>query len=556
MERRVDLMVALLAVLKAGAAYLPLDPDYPSDRLAFMLADSGAKVLLAHPGIGDKLATTCAQTIRLDGLKSIDALGADDDDPGIEIKPVDPAYVIYTSGSTGMPKGAVISHRAVCNFVLRSVEFHEIRASDVVLQRTPLSFDASVLELFPPLVAGARLVLARAHGQGDGGYLGQLVEREGITVVSVVPSLLDVMLQLPETPRQFAKVRLVACGGEALSPGLRERFFAQLPWSRLHNGYGPTEATVNTTTWECEWPPTRQFVPIGRPHRNVKVYILDPEGEPVPMGVTGELFIGGVGLSDGYIDRRELNAERFVPDSFGLAGARLYRSGDLARFHPDGVIEHLGRADGQLKIRGVRIEPGEVESALMASGDVRECVVVAREDQPGDARLVAYVVPLDGCEVYDRDLRERLRRTLLPQMIPSAFVTLEQLPMTPSGKVDRRALLPDPTAVSLLVDDRVRTATQDAVAGVWAEVLKLDRVGLHDDFFEIGGHSLHAMKVMARLNSQLGADVPLRKLFDDPTIEALAKAVDAAVLESLEDGELERILAEVEAGDSGAELSA
>lgn len=553
MERRADMMVTLLAVMKAGGAYLPLDPDYPLERLAFMFADSGARLLVTQAGVGTSLAESCAgKTICVDGMASISAPSCDDSDLRAPVRPDDPAYVIYTSGSTGRPKGAPIAHRSVCNFVLRSVERHGFRADDIVLHRTPLSFDASAWELYPALVSGGRLVFAQAHGQGDPIHLAMLAEKEGVTVVCVVPSLLQALMEVQDIGRSFQRVRLITSGGEALSAALQQQVLGSLS-CMLHNGYGPSETAVHSTVWECEWPSRRHFVPIGTPLGNVRVYILDADGEPVPIGVKGELYIGGAGVGPGYINRPELNAERFVADTFCRGdGARMYRSGDLARFGPDGVIEFLGRADGQLKLRGIRIEPGEIEAAIMEAGGVHECVVIAREDLPGDVRLVAYIVAQPGASVSERAIRDCLRDTLLPQMIPSAFVFLDRFSLTPSGKVDRRALpAPDLIIKHDHDENRARTPNEMMVASVWSAILRVANIGLTDDFFDIGGHSLHAMRVMASIRERVGVEIPLRRIFECPTVESLARIVDDAVLLSSDEDELSRLIAEVEASGAG-----
>jgi len=345
MERCPDLIVALLAVLKAGGAYLPLDPDYPVGRLAFMQSDSCASVLIAQRGVVDQLAMDSPQTIYIDAAYWDEA--ALDGGTGAEshVAPYNLAYVIYTSGSTGRPKGVMVEHRSVCNFLLRSRDRYDFTASDVVLQRTPLSFDPSVREVFATLAVGARIVLTRPHGHGDPEHLAAMAEEHGVTVLSVVPSLLRVLLDVPEVSRRCRTVRIMPCGGEALSSALQERQAATLT-AALHNLYGPTETTVNATGWKCERGTTRRCIPIGHPLGNVRIYILDSEMEPASIGVVGELYVGGVGVGRGYLNRPELTAERFVPDPFsGVPGARMYRTGDRARFDPDGEVEFLGRSD-------------------------------------------------------------------------------------------------------------------------------------------------------------------------------------------------------------------
>ncbi|MBW8767933.1 MAG: AMP-binding protein, partial [Geodermatophilales bacterium] len=399
-----------------------------------------------------------------------------------------------------------------------------LTADDRVIQKTPFSFDVSVWELFWPLMVGARLVIARPGGHQDAAYLADLIAEQGITTIHFVPSMLQVFLDGPRLDRCGSLVRVIA-SGEALPADLERRFFARLGWTGagLFNLYGPTEAAVDVTVWACEREGRRTSVPIGRPIANTRIHLLDPVLEPVPIGAPGELYIGGVQVGRGYLGRPELTAERFIPDPWGEPGSRLYRTGDLARHLPDGAVEFLGRIDHQVKVRGFRIELGEVEAALAAHPAVREAVVVARADDAG-RRLVAYLVPHpEGAEaplLSLAELRANLSLTLPDYMVPAAWVLLGALPLTPSGKVDRRAL-PAPEGGRLelgAVYVAPRTALEELLAGIWAEVLGLDRVGVHDNFFALGGHSLLAAQVVSRAGEALEIEVPLRLLFEAPTV--------------------------------------
>ncbi|HEX8117689.1 MAG TPA: amino acid adenylation domain-containing protein, partial [Pyrinomonadaceae bacterium] len=393
MERSTELVVSLLAVLKAGAAYLPLDPTYPKERLAFMLEDAAAPVLLTQGRLVGAAPTHRGQTFRVDEQWD-EVEGLSDEDPRVGSDPGNLAYLIYTSGSTGRPKGVMIPHRGICNRLLWMQETYGLTPADAVLQKTPYSFDVSVWEFFWPLIAGARLVVARPGGHQESDYLAALIEREGVTVLHFVPSMLRQFLDDVE-PGSCASVRAVICSGEALGRELQARFEGRLA-AGLHNLYGPTEASVDVSAWACERGSERRGVPIGRPVANTQLYVLDGGMHPVPVGVAGELYIGGIQLGRGYLGRAALTAERFVPDPFGAeAGGRLYRTGDIARHLSGGEIEYLGRGDEQVKVRGHRIELGEIEAALLRHERVRECAVVAREDAPGDKRLVAYLVPAE-----------------------------------------------------------------------------------------------------------------------------------------------------------------
>ncbi len=523
-ERSPELVVALLAVLRAGGAYVPLDPSYPAERLACLVEDAGAPLLLTQERLLERLPPHAAQVLCLD--RDAARVAAESAEPLPQrAEPQSLAYVIHTSGSTGRPKGAMNTHEGVANRLLWMQAEYGLGPGDAVLQKTPFSFDVSVWEFFWPLLAGARLVLAKPGGHGDPAYLSELIERESVTTLHFVPPMLAAFLEAGE-PARCASLRRVVCSGEALPYELTERFREALPGVELHNLYGPTEAAVDVTHWACE-PRERRVVPIGRPVANTRLYVLDPGGEPVPVGAPGELYLGGVQLGRGYLGRPGRTAERWVPDALsGGAGGRLYRTGDRVRWTAAGELEYLGRMDFQVKVRGFRIEPGEIEAALLAHARVREAVVAAREDAPGAGpRLAAYVVPQAGVEVTAAELREHLRERLPEHLVPGAFVVLDRLPLAPNGKLDRRAL-PAPERESE-APAAPRTPTEELLGGIWSEVLGVERVGAADSFFELGGHSLLATQVVSRVRRTLGVELPLRAVFAAPTLAALAGRVDA-----------------------------
>ncbi|SCX40487.1 non-ribosomal peptide synthetase [Variovorax sp. EL159] len=527
--RSFELMVALLAVLKTGAAYLPVDPDFPQDRIAFMLGDAQPVCLITTVALSEALPGQASQLL-LDLPQTIaELVSCADTNPGVAIDPSHPAYVIYTSGSTGKPKGAVVSHRAIVNRLRWMQDRYGLHADDRVLQKTPSSFDVSVWEFFWPLIDGATLVFAKPGGQKDAAYLADLIGREGITTLHFVPSMLEVFLREP-TAGACTSLRRVICSGEALSPALQSQFQQHLS-CELHNLYGPTEAAVDVTAWECLRTPeiesASERVPIGRPIWNTQMHVLDSGLQPVPPGVTGELYIAGVGLARGYLNRPLLSAERFIANPHGAPGSRMYRTGDLACWRHDGSLDFLGRADQQVKIRGLRIEPGEIESVLLKHPQVAQAAVIAREDVAGDKRLVAYVVAADAGDPQATELRAHLAQALPDYMVPSAFVSLPALPLGPSGKLDRKAL-PAPEQQAATPYAAPRTPTEKILAGLWAETLHLQRVGVHDNFFELGGHSLMIVQLISMIRQQFMIDLPVDTLFQVSTIAGLAELLDQA----------------------------
>ncbi|HEX2208454.1 MAG TPA: amino acid adenylation domain-containing protein, partial [Longimicrobium sp.] len=520
LERAPEMVVAILAVLKAGGAYVPMDPGYPRERLAYMLADSRVPVLLTQDRLARLADGFTGTVLRLDTPE-------DDAEPQAipySLFPIPSphglAYVIYTSGSTGRPKGAMNTHRAIANRLAWMQAEYGLDARDAVLQKTPFSFDVSVWEFLWPLMTGARLVLARPEGHRDPAYLAELIRRERITTLHFVPSMLQAFLEQPALEERCTSVRRVVCSGEALGAELVERFHARMPSSAgLHNLYGPTEAAVDVTYWPCARGDERRCIPIGRPVSNTRMYVLDAHGNPTPIGVPGELQIAGVQVGRGYLDRPALTAEKFVPDPFSATGgARMYRTGDLARWTAEGVLEYLGRMDHQVKVRGFRIELGEIEAALADHPAVRDAVATVREDTPGDARIVAYVVPDGTAAPAPDELRRFLSRRLPDHMLPSAWTVMDALPLSPSGKVDRRAL-PAPEAPKRDAARFVppRTPAEQRVAGFWREVLGVEQVGVDDNFFEIGGHSLLLARVHARVLAAFRREVSMLDLFRHTT---------------------------------------
>lgn len=444
-----------------------------------------------------------------------------------------------------MPKGVMISHRAMVNHMLWMLETFRLGATDAIVQKTPISFDASVWEVFAPLIAGSRLIVAEPNGHRDSAYLCRLIQERGANVLQVVPSMLRVLLQENEFA-DCTSLRLVFCGGEALPADLQQKFHARFIKPTLWNLYGPTETTIDATCWECERENPKAPVPIGRPIPNTKVYILDGYLNPVPIGVVGEIYIGGAGVARGYLNRPELTAEKFIYHSFdGEPARRLFRTGDLARYRADGNIEFLGRIDNQVRIRGYRIELGEIESVLAQHAAVSASVVVVGEDFSGDQQLIAYVISQEP-KATASELRDYLKAKLPDSMRPGAFVFLDYLPLTPNGKVDRQAL-PDPDHSQRELTETFvapRNAVEESIAAVWSEILGPKQIGVHDNFFDLGGHSLKATQVVSRLRVKFGSEIPLRHLFEYPTIAELA----AAMVANLSSGEgLGRLLAEVEA---------
>ncbi|MEU2681449.1 amino acid adenylation domain-containing protein [Streptomyces sp. NPDC007107] len=509
--RSVELVVSLLAVLKAGAAYLPLDPDYPEQRLAYMLRDA-APVCAVTDRAGRLPGDTGTPLVVLDGLDVSEYLWVN---PSRPLTPAHPAYVIYTSGSTGRPKGVVVSHAAIDNRLRWMQGAYGLTADDRVLQKTPSSFDVSVWEFFWPLRQGAALVLAEPGGHKDPAYLARLIREQSVTTCHFVPSMLQVFLAEADAEACGSLTR-VFCSGEALPRETAAAFGRALPGAELHNLYGPTEAAVDVTFHACAADATGP-VPIGRPVWNTRLYVLDAALQPCPPGIPGELYLAGRQLADGYLNRPELTASRFVADPFGRPAEHMYRTGDLAHWTEQGEVVYLARTDDQVKLRGQRIELGEIETALTARAGVDAACALVREDRPGEQRLVGYVT--GGADPVA--VRASLARELPEHMVPAAVVVLDAFPLSPNGKLDRRAL-PAPVFGGGAGARRPSDAREEALTRLFAQVLDVGRVGPDDAFFDLGGTSLLAVRLVARVREEFGAELTIGSLFESPTPAALA----------------------------------
>ncbi|WP_141758786.1 non-ribosomal peptide synthetase, partial [Duganella sp. HH105] len=518
-ERSFEMVVGLLAILKAGAAYVPLDPEYPADRLTYMQEDSGIALLLTHSAV--KQGLTVIQGLRVLDLDTLELGDEPSHDPQIPLHGEHLAYVIYTSGSTGRPKGAAIRHRALASCMTWMQQTYALTPADTVLHKAPFSFDVSAWEIFWPLTAGVRLVVANPGDQRDPERITELIRRHQITTLNFVPAMLQAFLAHEGIEAQ-TRLRYVICGGEAMPAATQGEALRRLEGVSLQNLYGPTEATIHVTQWTCR-DDGRALVPIGRPISETKAYVLDGALSAVPQGVAGELYIGGELLARGYLGRPSLSAERFVADPFGEAGERLYRTGDLVRWNGEGQLEYLGRIDHQVKIRGLRIELGEVEAQLLAQPEVRDAVVVAHSGSAG-TRLAGYVSAHVGQEIGAAELRARLGATLPDYMVPSAIMVLDSLPLNANGKVDRKAL-PEPGYDGGQEYEAPQGEVEQALAEIWAEVLQVPQVGRQNNFFELGGHSLMALSVLERMRKR-GMAVQVRTLFQHPVLAAFAQAIE------------------------------
>ena len=523
LERSVEMVTALLGVIKSGGAYVPLDPGLPRERLISILTDADCPVVLTQDRLRQNLADLPCRVFSLDaGWQAAECEStANPDSPTFAVAPV---YVIYTSGSTGRPKGVMITHEGLYNHMLWMQRDYPLDHRDRVLQKTPYTFDASVWEFYLPLLSGATLVMAQPGGHLDSGYLVRTVREESISVIQLVPTMLDLVLE-EDGIESCATLRNLFCGGEALTADLQDRVFSRVG-AELINLYGPTEATVQTVVWRCQRGSRTCLVPIGRPISNTRVYVVDHVMNVVPIGMVGELYLGGICVGRGYLGRPDLTAEKFIPDHFGdAAAARLYKTGDLARYRRDGTIECLGRVDHQVKFRGFRVELEEIEAALSRHPAIRGAIVNPVEYAPGQSHLVAYIVGRKRITASFSDLRNYLRELLPDYMIPSSFVLLRSLPLLPNGKVNRRALSemealkPEVAAGYVPPRDEI----ERTLAGIWRDVLKVETVGVTDNFFDLGGHSLLMFQMHAMLRKEFARDLSTIDLFKYPTIAALAQ---------------------------------
>ena len=530
-ERSLAMMVGLLGILKAGAAYVPLDPTYPQERLTFMLEDAQPPVVLTQELLAVGLPDNGAQLVCLDAHWPTIAQYRDDNPVG-GARADQVAYLLYTSGSTGQPKGVLGVHRATLNALAWMWQAYSFAAHEVCCQKTPISFGDSIQELLGPLLRGIRTVLIPDAVLKDLPRFVHTLARHRVTRLILVPSLLRTLLDtVSDLQDRLPNLTLWFTGGEALSSDLWQRFRECLPHCHLVNLYGASEASDDTTWYDLSLAPHElACVPIGRPIANTQVYVLDPHLQPVPIGIPGELYVGGASLTRGYLHHPELTAERFIPHPLSYEpGARLYKTGDLVRYQSDGHLEYIGRLDHQVKLRGIRIELGEIEAALAQHPAVRETVVIVREDRPGALHLVAYIVPAQEPAPTHRELRRFLETQLPAAMVPSVFVMLETLPLTPSGKVDRRGL-PEPNPSRAALEDEYvapRTPVEQQVAIIWRHLLGLERVGIHDNFFELGGHSLLAMQIVSRVRDATHVEVSLLHFFETPTVAGLVAIIEA-----------------------------
>jgi amino acid adenylation domain-containing protein len=528
LERSLDMVIALLAVLKAGAAYLPLDPQYPQERLRFMIEDSGVRVLLSHQQVLQTVELTESEQVRVINLDSErERINAEsEEEVNVEVDADNLAYVIYTSGSTGQPKGVCIPQRAVARLV-QQANYVKLNDEEVILQFAPISFDASTFEIFGSLLNGGCLALM-PDGKSSLEELGRALKQYQVTTLWLTAGIFHLMVE--ERLEDLRHVRQLLAGGDVLSASHVKRVLSELPGCEVINGYGPTENTTFTCCYRMSEP--RQVghrVSIGRPISNTEVYLLDAELNPVPPGVPGELYTSGDGLARGYLDQPALTAEKFIPHPYPeTAGERMYRTGDVARYLPDGNIEFLGRLDNQVKVRGFRIELGEIEAALAQHEAVTEAVVLARGESAGDKRLVAYLLSDDEALLSAGELRGYLKEKLPEYMIPQGFVQVKEFPLSPNGKVDRRALHALDAAQLEPEEAYVapRSELETVLSGIWSELLGAARVGVHDDFFELGGHSLLATQVISRVRDTLHVELPLREFFQSPTVAGMAALIE------------------------------
>jgi amino acid adenylation domain-containing protein len=552
LERGLDMLVALLGILKAGGAYVPLDPTYPAERLSFMLEDAAVRLIVTQEKLRELLGPTQIEMICVDSDRGeIAQEGGEDIDSGVSGENL--AYVIYTSGSTGRSKGTMITHQSVVNLATDAVRKFRLEQDSKFLQFASLSFDVAVEEIFPALSVGGSVVLQSDNLLYSYSGLVKTIEQYGVTTIEL-PTIywVEWMRELTRTHRRApGSLNLVIIGGERISPEILQEWKAHKV-SLLHV-YGVTEVAVTSTVYPVRADfgdaPSFSEIPIGRPIANTEVYLLGDSLQPMPLRIPSEMYLGGVGLARGYLNWPGLTAAKFLPSPFGARpGNRLYKTGDLAKFSPDRCIEFVGRIDHQIKIRGHRIEPAEIESALIQVPSVGECIVIAREDEPGDKRLVAYLVLKEGRAETAQELRLYLKQRLPAYLVPSSFVILESLPLSPHGKVDRQAL-PAPGKHDVELGGMYvapGTPIEEDVARIFREVMGIEAVGIYDDFFALGGHSLLVTQVISRVNRAFQVELSIRVLFDAPTVNGLVTAIVESQAGQFEDDVLSQMLAEME----------
>ncbi|WP_338356169.1 non-ribosomal peptide synthetase [Yeosuana marina] len=511
LERSVSLVPVLLGIMKVGAAYVPIDPGYPPKRIAYIAQNSDCKLILDEKE-----------------LEILNSLNLPVSSEFVNIPPQSLAYVIYTSGTTGKPKGVMITHEALLNRLLWAQEYFQLqKETDVVLQKTTYCFDVSVWEFFWPLIAGIKLVLARPNGQKDNTYLKELIIQENITTIHFVPSLLDTFLSVVQNIRELTSLKRILCSGEELHKHHIKKFIDCFGKQiELYNLYGPTEAAIDVTCWKIPFDEIEKFdcVPIGSPISNTEIYILNNDFKPCEIGVEGEIFISGVQVSKGYLNNEELSKERFLSNSLNPGSKyKMYRTGDMGRWRLDGTIQFLGRKDQQIKLRGYRIELGEIEHALQNQKGIQQSAVAIKEYK-GDQRIVAYIV--NNKSLSPSSLRNNLKTILPEYMIPSHFIELESLPLTSNGKLNRKAL-PDLTKANLFSNNIApNNEVQKKLIEIWVEILKVDKVGITDNFMDLGGHSLHAIRILHAIEEEFKLKIPLDFFFQNRNIKSLGDYIN------------------------------